>query len=44
VEDTLMQWEQTKHGMLVANLGAYLGVVERTDVKSGVIWVLSHSW
>jgi hypothetical protein len=26
-----MLWVRTKHGMLVANLGAYRGVVERTD-------------
>jgi hypothetical protein len=26
-----MLWIRAKHGMLVANLGAYRGVVERTD-------------
>jgi hypothetical protein len=31
MEDALMLGVRTKHGMLVANLGAYRGVVERTD-------------
>ncbi len=26
-----MEWEQTKHGTLIANLGAYRGVVKRND-------------
>lgn len=26
-----MRWERTKRGTLVANLGAYRGVVERTE-------------
>ncbi len=29
-KDALMLWVRTKRGMLVANLGAYRGVVERT--------------